>query len=125
MFCWDERRVGRLRPPFQPAIPPGGGDRGGLAPPVSVGCRERGVSGVAHPPRPQDLESADLAKVVTCAAFALLPRTDFPPRRPQRNNAGVVIPSFTNILRKHCCPAYKVSLEEATTSRLMHLMRRS
>src|ERR1700693_3000118 len=66
---------------------------------MSVRYRERGASGVAHLPRPQDLESADLAKVVTCAAFALLPPSDFPPRRPRRNSADVVIPFSLLCLR--------------------------
>jgi multidrug efflux pump subunit AcrB len=70
---------------------------------------------------PQDLESAGSTKVVTCAAFALLPPSDFPPRQPRRNSEGVVIPFFTGILRKHDSSAYKVSLEDATTSYLRHL----
>jgi hypothetical protein len=87
---------------------------------VSVRYRERGASGVGRPPRPQDLESAGSTKVVTCAAFALLPPSDFPPRQPRRNIEDVVIPFFTGILRKHDSSAYKVSLEDATTSHVRH-----
>src|SRR6267143_275910 len=88
----DERPGVQLRLPFQLAIAPSGRDRGRLDPPVSVRCRERGASGVGRLARSQDLESADLAKVVTCAAFALLPPSDFRPRRPRRNSEDVVIP---------------------------------
>src|SRR5258707_13470568 len=94
-----ERPGVRLRRPLHLAIAPSGGDRERPAPPVSVRCRERGVSRVAHLPRSQDLESADLAKVVTCAAFALLPPSDFPRRRPRRNSANVVIPCSLSCLR--------------------------
>ena len=77
MASRDERPGVQLLLPLQPAIAPSGRVRERLALPVSVRCRERGVSRVAHLPRPQDLESADLVKVVTCAAFALLPPSDF------------------------------------------------
>src|ERR1700676_3442477 len=82
----------QLRLPLQPALAPSGRDREKLRPPVSVRCRERGVSRAARLPRPQDLESAGLAKVAKCAVSALLPRSDFPPRQPPRNSVGVVIP---------------------------------
>src|SRR5882762_4582240 len=92
-MAWRGERPGvPLRLPLQPAIAPSGRDRERLDPPVSVRCRERGVSRVAHLPRSQDLESADLAKVVTCGAFALLPPSDFPRRRPRRNSEDVVVP---------------------------------
>src|SRR5260370_7483228 len=92
-MAWRDERPGvQIRLPLQPAIAPRGRVRERLCLPVSVRCRERGVSRVAHLPRPQALESADLAKVVTCAAFALLPPSDFPPRRPRRNTPDVAIP---------------------------------
>src|SRR5216684_5823108 len=99
-MAWrDERPGAQLRLPLLPAIAPSERDRERLDPPVSVRCRERGVSRVAHLPRPQDLESDDLAKVVTCAAFALLPPSDFPPRRPRQNSEDVVIPFSLPCLR--------------------------
>src|SRR5258708_39388408 len=92
MASADERSVGQLRLPLQPAkaLSERGLER--PDPPVSVRCRERGVSGVAGLPRSQDPESADSTKVAMCAVFALLPRSDFPLRQPPRNSAGVVIP---------------------------------
>src|SRR6266403_2482413 len=92
MACRDERPGVQLRLPHQPALAPSGRDRERLDPPVSVRYRERGASGVGRLARSQDLESADSTKVVTCAAFALLPPSDFPPRRPRRNSEDVVIP---------------------------------
>ena|ERR1700730_5820125 len=50
---------------------------------------------------PQVLESADSTKVVTCAAFALPPPSDFLPRQPRRNTEDVVIPFPT----PHACEA--------------------
>src|SRR5712664_3216192 len=92
-MAWRGERPGvPLRLPLQPAIAPSGRDRERLDPPVSVRCRERGVSRVAHLPRSQDLESADSTKVVTCAVFALLPPSDFPPQQLPRNSVGAVIP---------------------------------
>src|SRR5271156_5078906 len=92
-MAWRDERPGeQLRLPLQPATAPSGRDRERLDLPVSVRCPERGVSRVAHLPRPQDLESADSTTVVTCAVFALPPPLDFPPRRPRRNSADVVIP---------------------------------
>src|SRR5229473_8166064 len=100
-MAWRDERPGvQLHLPLQPAIALSGRDRERLDPPVSVRYRELFASGVGRPPRPQDLESADLAKVVTCAAFALLPPSDFPPRRPRRNSEDVVIP-----FPSHACKA--------------------
>src|ERR1700730_13416310 len=111
-MAWRDERPGeQLRLPLQPAIAPSGRVRERLDLRVSVRYRERGASGVARLPRPPGLESGDSTKVETCAVFALLPPSDFPLRRPQQNNAGVVIPSFTNMLRKHRSSAYKVSLD--------------
>src|SRR6266446_2129434 len=92
-MAWRDERPGvQLRLPLQPAIAPSGRDRERLDPPVSVRCRERGASGVARLARSQDLESADLAKVVTCAVFALPLPLDFPPQQLRRNSEGVVVP---------------------------------
>jgi glucose-6-phosphate 1-dehydrogenase len=41
----------------------------------------------------------------------------------RRNNPGIVMRSFANILRRHRSSAYKVSLQAATTSHRTHLMR--
>src|SRR5229473_1800575 len=92
-MAWRDERPG-VQPqlPLQPAIAPRGRVRERPDLPVSVRCREHGVSRVAHPPHPRDLESAGLTKVVTCAAFALLPPSDFRPRQPPRNTEDVVIP---------------------------------
>src|SRR5580704_9293143 len=99
-MAWRDERPGvQLRLLLQPAIAPSGRVRERLGLPVSVRCRERAVSGVAHLPRPQDLESADLTKVVRCAAFALPPPSGFPPRRRRRNSADVVIPFSLPCLR--------------------------
>src|SRR5467141_728781 len=92
-MAWRGERPGvPLRLPLQPAIAPSGRDRERRDPPVSVRCRERGVSRVAHLPPPQDLESADSTKVVTCAVFALLLPSGFPRRQPRRSSEDVVIP---------------------------------
>src|SRR5713101_4667327 len=92
-MAWRDERPGeQLRLPLLPAIAPSERDRERLDLPESVRYRGRGASGVARLPRPQGLESAGLGKVVTCAAFALLPPLDFPPRRPPRNSEDVVIP---------------------------------
>src|SRR5580704_725176 len=99
MACWDERPGELLRLPRLPAIAPSGRVRERLGLRVSVLRRERAVSRVAHLPRPQDLESADLAKAATCVAFAPLPPSDFSPRRPRRNSADVVIPFSLPCLR--------------------------
>src|SRR6202166_3508212 len=99
-MAWQDERPGeQLRLPLQPAIAPSGRVRERLDLRVSVRYRERGASGVARLPRPQGLESADSTKVVTCAAFALLPPSDFPPRRPRRNSADVVVPFSLLCLR--------------------------
>src|SRR6266852_5178512 len=92
-MAWRDERPGeQLRLPLQPAIAPRGRDQGRLDPPVSARCRERGVSRVAHLPRPQDLESADLAKVAMCAVFAVLPPSSFPRRQPRRSSEDGVVP---------------------------------
>src|SRR6266403_3716629 len=92
MACWDERPGEQLRLPLLPAIAPSEHDRERRDPPVSVRCRERDVSGVAHLAHPQDLESADSKKVVTCAVFAQLRLLDFPPRPLPRNNEDAATP---------------------------------
>src|ERR1700720_442411 len=93
-MAWRDERPGeQLRLPLQPALAPRGRDRGRLDPPVSARCHERGASRVGRLARPQDLESGGSTKVVTCEVFVLLPPSDFPPRRPPRNSADVVIPS--------------------------------
>src|SRR6202521_1539202 len=99
MACWDEQLGEQLRLPRLPAIAPSARDRERFDPRASTRFREPGASGVARLPRPQGLESADSTKVVTCAAFALLPPSDFPPRRPRRNSADVVIPFSLQCLR--------------------------
>src|SRR5216684_7717083 len=114
MACRDERPGVQLRPPHQPALAPSGRDREKLDPPVSVRCRERGASGVGRLARSQDLESVDLTKVVTCAAFALLPPSDFLPQPPRRNSEGVVIPLSTPMLMRHRCQLNKVCSNGAT-----------
>src|SRR5258708_6004924 len=92
-MAWEDERPGaRLQLPLLPAIALSGRDRERLDPLVSVRCRELFASGVAHLPRPQDLESADSTKVATYAVFVLLPPSDFPRRQPRRNSEDVVIP---------------------------------
>src|SRR5258708_33931370 len=89
-MAWrDERPGAQLQPPHPPAIALSGRDREMLDPPVSGRYRELFASRVGHRPRPQDLESADSGKVVTCAAFALLPPSDFRPRQPRRSSEEV------------------------------------
>src|ERR1700722_17502006 len=123
-MAWrGEQRGGQLQLPLAPAIARCGRVRERLDLPVSVRYRERDASRVARLPRSQGPESAGLAKVATCAAFALLPPRDSPHRRPRRNSEGVVVPLPTNILQRHGCSAYKVSLVDATTSCLRHQMR--
>src|SRR5271154_686868 len=93
-MAWRDERPGeRLRLPPQPAAAQSAGDRERFAPPVSVRCRERGASEVGRQSHSQDLESAGLTMVVTCAVLALLPRSHCRPRRPQRNSEDVVTPS--------------------------------
>src|SRR5216684_535856 len=92
MALADERSGGQLRLPLRPAKALSGRGRERPDLPVSVRCRERGVSRVARLPRPQDLESADLAKVAMCAVFALPLPSDFLPRQPLRNSEDVLIP---------------------------------
>src|ERR1700674_4999823 len=92
-MAWRDERPGeQLRLPLQLAIALSGRDRERLDPRVSVRCRERRASAVGRLPPPQGLESAGSAKVATCAVFAPLRPSDFQPRQPQRNSAGVVIP---------------------------------
>src|SRR5579864_9015753 len=92
-MAWRDERPGvQLHLPLQPAIAPRGRDQGKLDPQVSARCRELFASGVGHPPRPQDLESADSAKVATCAALAGLPPSGFPLRLPRRSSEDVVVP---------------------------------
>src|SRR5258708_26961739 len=92
MACWDERPGEQLRLPRLPAIAPSARDRERLDPRASTRFRGHGASGVALLVRSQDLESAGSRKVVTCAASALLPPSDFLPPRPRRNSEGVAIP---------------------------------
>src|ERR1700680_5162444 len=92
-MAWrDERRGVQLRLPLQPAIAPSGRDRERRGPPVSVRCRERCDSAVGHRSRLQGPESAGSTKVGTCAVFARLPPSDFPPRQPPQSSEDVVIP---------------------------------
>src|SRR5438128_8184187 len=116
-MAWRDERPGvQLRLPLQPAIALSGRDRERLAPPVSVRCRERGASGVGRLPRLQGLESADSAKVATCAVVALPPPSDFLPRQPRRNSADVVIPFFRRpISPEHSSQLNKVCFKGATT----------
>src|SRR2546426_12739570 len=118
MVGGNERPGARRGRRLNPGIAPWGGDREGRAPPVSVRCGERGVSRVAPLPPPQDLESADSTKVVTCEVFALLPPSDFPPRRPRRNSENVVIPFPRPISLKHGSQLNKVCFNGATTSEI-------
>src|ERR1700682_313656 len=87
----NERPGVQLRLPLQPALVPRGRVRERFDLPLSVRCSERGASVVARLPRPQDLESADSMKVVTCEVF-VPPPSGFPPQRLRRNNEDVVIP---------------------------------
>src|SRR5713226_6258044 len=112
MALADERSGGQLRLPLRPAKALSGRGRERPDLPVSVRCRERGVSRVARLPRPQDLESADSAKVAMCVVFALLLPSDFLPRQPRRNSEDVVIPfplpclgSIANSLTKYASTA--------------------
>src|SRR3984885_6806866 len=83
-MAWrDEGHGEQLRLPLQPAIAPSGRVRETLDPRVSVRYRERGASGVARLPRPQGPEFAYSTKVVTWAAFAVLPPSDFRLRQPR------------------------------------------
>src|SRR5882724_8090933 len=92
-MAWRDQPPGvQLLRPLQPAIALSGRDRERPDPPVSDRRRELFASEVGCPPRPQDLESADSTKVVTCAAFAVLPPSGFPRRPPRRSNEDVVIP---------------------------------
>src|SRR5258708_40198868 len=114
MAYWDERPGERLPLPRLPAIAPSARDPERFDPRASVRSRERGASGVGRLARSQDLESVDLTKVVRCAAFALLPPSDFRPRRPRRNSEGVVIPLSTPMLMRHRYQLNKVCSNGAT-----------
>src|ERR1700751_3320843 len=92
MACLDERPGEQPRLPLLLAIAPNARDREKSDPPASTRFRAHGASGVARLVRSQGLESAGSRKVVTCAAAALLPRSDFLPPQPRRNSEGVVIP---------------------------------
>src|SRR6266849_6569465 len=112
-MAWRDERPGV---PLQPAIARSERDRERLDPPASVRYRELFASGVGRPPRPQDLESADSTKVVTCAVFALPPPLDFPPQQLRRNNEDVVIPFPRPIFLKHSSQLNKVCFNGATNS---------
>src|SRR5258708_28915015 len=123
MASRDGRPHVQLRLPLQPAIAPRGRDRGRLDPPVSGRYRELFASRVGRPPRPQDLESADSTRVATCAAFAVLPPSDFLPPQPRRNSEDVVIPFPTPMLAKHRCQLNKVCSNPATNIQLLDLTK--
>src|SRR5882724_9462656 len=120
MACWDEQPGERLRLPRLPAIAPSARDRERFDPLASVRCRERGASGVGRLARSQDLESVDSTKVVRCAAFALLPPSDFRLRQPRQNTEDAVIPFSTPMLARHPCQLNKVYSNSATNARLRH-----
>src|ERR1700680_2487785 len=123
-MAWQDERPGeQLRLPRQPAIAPSGRVRERLDLQVSFRYRERGASGVARLPRPQGLESADSTKVVTCAAFALPPPSDFLPRQARRNSEDVVIQFPLPMLPKHCSKFTKVCLNGVTTIHRCNLTR--
>src|SRR5256885_5770097 len=123
-MAWrDERPDVQLHLPLQPAITPTGRDQERRDPPVSGRYRGLFASGVRHPPRLQDLESADSTKVATCAAFAVLPPSDFPSRQPRRSNADVAIPFSIPMLVKHRSQLNKVCCSRATNSSLHDLTR--
>src|SRR2546429_4563952 len=114
------------RPPRSPLFPYTTlfrSDKKRRDPPVSGRYRGLFASGVRHPPRLQDLESADSTKVATCAAFAVLPASDFPSRQPRRSNEDVVIPFSIPMLVKHCSQLNKVCCSHATNSSLRDLTR--
>jgi hypothetical protein len=50
------------------------------------------------------------------------PPSDFRPRRPRRNIAGVVIPFFTSMPLRHRCQLNKVCSNSATNACLLHPM---
>src|SRR3984957_8684138 len=123
-MAWRDERPGvQLRLPLQPAIAPRGRDRGRLDPPVLVRCREPFASGAGRPPRPQDLESADSTKVVTCAVFAPPPPSGFLPRQPRRSSEDVVIPFPLPCFEGIGCQLNKVCSKGATTGRIGNPMR--
>src|ERR1700756_4950007 len=120
MACLDERPGEQPRLPLLPAIAPNARDRERSDPPASTRFRAHGASGVGRLVRSQGLESAGSRKVVTCAAAALLPRSDFLPPQPRRNSEGVVIPfplpclqSISASLTKYVANAVKATSNEA------------
>src|ERR1700735_3855693 len=110
----DERPGVQLALPLQPAIAPNARDRERLDPPASAQSLERGVSAIGSLARSQDLEFADSTKAVTCAAFVLLPPSDFLPRRPRRNSGSAVIPFSAPMLVRHRCQLNKVCCKPGT-----------
>src|SRR5216684_1360977 len=104
----DERPGGPPRLPPRPAIALRERDREKLDLPASVRCLAPVVSRGARLPRLQDRESAGSTKAVTCAVLALLPPSDFLPRRPLRNSEDAVIPFPTPMLVRHRCQLNKV-----------------
>src|SRR5580698_4808248 len=114
MAYWDERPGERLPLPRPPAIAPTARDREIFVRRASTRFLERGVSGVEPLVRSQDPESAGLRTVVTYAASALRPPSDFLPPRPQRNIEGVVVPFLTPILARHRCQLNKVCCKRGT-----------
>src|SRR5580704_2976634 len=91
MASLDERSREQRLLPLQLAIAPSERDRERRDPPTSVRSRARCVLAIEHRPHLQDRESAGSMKVVTCAVFALLRRSNFPPQRRQRNSEGVAV----------------------------------
>src|SRR5439155_21679697 len=91
MVWQDGRPAVQLRLPLQPALARLGRDRGRLVPRLLVRCREHYGTAVGRLFRPQDLESADSARVATCAGF-VPPPSGFPPPRLRQNNEDVLIP---------------------------------
>src|SRR5580704_10296923 len=116
MACWDERPGVQLALPLQPAIAPNARDQERLDPRASAQSRERGASAVGSLARSQDLESVDSTKAVTCAAFVLLPPSDFLPRRPLRNSGSAVIPFSAPMLARHRCQLNKVCCKPGTAT---------
>src|SRR5216684_4138562 len=109
----DERSGEQSRLPPRPAKALSGRDPEKLDPPVSIRCRELGVSEVRRQSLPQDLGSADSRKAVTCGVFSSLPPSGSRPRRPQRNSVGVVVPIPTPMLVKYCSQLNKVCFNGA------------
>src|SRR3984957_3803068 len=98
------------------SIAPNARDRERLDPRASAQSRERGASAVGSLARSQDLESADSMKAVTCAAFVLLPPSDFLPPRPRRSSGSAVIPFSAPMLVRHRCQLNKVCCSPGTAT---------